>query len=358
MAFKKTLVHRLFNISKFSNPTSSRNSTKPPSIQCLITPDPAKHTMAPDQGDAGLFRRTMQRRPLYQSAMTSPGVRSLPMGEKLIEKLRGMDITRDRLRLDGLTIPPPESERSSAEGGLTVGDVKKLLRASQMEMVKAKLRQIPKDWISYSEFVEICKESCWNNKEEGLVYGRMLDEAGAVIVLGNAVCLRPEQMVKAIQGQIPLNLSNLNNPRRKELEQMEKQKAEIDRKAESLVYKELWCGLGYLVVQTAAFMRLTFWELSWDVMEPICFYVTSMYFMAGYTFFLRTSKEPSFEGFFQSRFASKQKRLFKTHNFDLQRYNELRRACYPLESTEEASSSLASFFERIKFCSPSYEKLN
>jgi len=108
---------------------------------------------------------------------------------------------------------------------------------------------------------------------------------------------------------------------------MEAQKVDIDCTAASQVRRELWCGLAYLVVQTAGFMRLTFWELSWDVMEPICFYVTSMYFMAGYTFFLRTKKEPSFEGFFESRFVAKQKRLMHARGFDLRRYDELRRAC-------------------------------
>lgn len=116
---------------------------------------------------------------------------------------------------------------------------------------------------------------------------------------------------------------------------MEKQKAAIDKKADALVRRELWCGLGYMVVQTAAFMRLTFWELSWDVMEPICFYVTSMYCMAGYAFFLRTSKEPSFEGFYKSRFSVKQKKLMKLHNFDEVRYNELRKICYPCSSSSE-----------------------
>lgn len=116
-----------------------------------------------------------------------------------------------------------------------------------------------------------------------------------------------------------------NDPRLREFEVLKSQKAEIDRKAETLVRRELWGGLGYLVVQTIGFMRLTFWELSWDVMEPICFYVTSVYFMAGYAFFLQTSKEPSFEGFYQSRFDSKQKRLMKLQNFDIDRYNELRK---------------------------------
>jgi hypothetical protein len=128
---------------------------------------------------------------------------------------------------------------------------------------------------------------------------------------------------------------------------MEKQRAEIDKKVDAIVRRELWCGLGFVVVQTVGFMRLTFWELSWDVMEPICFYVTSMYCMAGYAFFLRTSKEPSFEGFYQSRFDAKQKRLMEAHNFDIARYNELRRACYqPNSSSAEqaAASSAAPLF--------------
>jgi hypothetical protein len=130
---------------------------------------------------------------------------------------------------------------------------------------------------------------------------------------------------------------------------MEKQKVVIDRKADVLVRRELWCGLGFLVVQTAGFMRLTFWELSWDVMEPICFYLTSIYCMAGYTFFLRTSREPSFEGFYQSRFNTKQKRLMKIHNFDTGKYNELRRACYPNSLSSEQAAFSTTPTEKFQF---------
>lgn len=115
-----------------------------------------------------------------------------------------------------------------------------------------------------------------------------------------------------------------NNPAREELKAMEAQKTDIDITAASQVRRELWCGLAYLVIQTAGFMRLTFWELSWDVMEPVCFYVTSLYFMAGYAFFMRTATEPSFEGFFRARFAARQHRLMRARSFDLDRYNALR----------------------------------
>ena len=54
---------------------------------------------------------------------------------------------------------------------------------------------------------------------------------------------------------------NPNDPRLKELEEMEKQKVEIDKKAVILVCQELLGGLGFLVLQTVGFIRLTFWEL-------------------------------------------------------------------------------------------------
>lgn len=154
------------------------------------------------------------------------------------------------------------------------------------------------------------------------------------------------QVVKAIQGLIPTPISP-QDPRMQELQELEKQKAVIDKKATTYVKRELYCGLAYLVVQTAAFMRLTFWELTWDVMEPICFYVTTSYFMAGYWFFLKTSKEPTFEGFFQSRFRVKQKRLIEKMKFDIKRYDELKKACW--QSQKPLESNLVSFNPNWKF---------
>ena len=55
--------------------------------------------------------------------------------------------------------------------------------------------------------------------------------------------------------------ANPNGPRVKELEEMEKQKVEIDKKVVILVRQKLLGGLSFLVLQTARFTRLTFWEL-------------------------------------------------------------------------------------------------
>lgn len=111
-----------------------------------------------------------------------------------------------------------------------------------------------------------------------------------------------------------------------ELRALEARRAWIESKAEAGVRRELWLGLAFLMAQTAGFARLTFWELSWDVMEPICFYVSTVYFMVGYAFFLRTSRDPSFEGIYESRLTARRKKLMKSQGFDLGRYVELRRA--------------------------------
>lgn len=132
-----------------------------------------------------------------------------------------------------------------------------------------------------------------------------------------------------METMISRSIATPDDPRFKQLAELEKQKAIIDKKAKAQVQTELFCGLGLLLAQTMGFMRLTFWELSWDVMEPICFFVTSLHFALGYGFFLSTSTEPTFEGFFRRRFKAKQKKLMASHKFDINNYNELRRICYP-----------------------------
>ncbi|KAL5558097.1 hypothetical protein UlMin_034308 [Ulmus minor] len=227
--------------------------------------------------------------------------------------------------------------------GLSVSDARKILRLSQVEKLKAKLREIPKSSISYSDFSRICVESC-ENQDQGNEFAKMLDESGNVIVLGNIVFLRPEQVAKSMETLISQTVATPNDPRRKELERLEKQKAVIDQKARNLVKGELYGGLGFLLFQTLAAMRLTFWELSWDVMEPICFFVTSIHFALGYAFFLRTSTEPTFQGFFHRRFVAKQKRLMELYNFDSQKYSQLRRAFYPNSSGGFQSSDYQEAF--------------
>ncbi|KAI3759067.1 hypothetical protein L6452_06640 [Arctium lappa] len=275
--------------------------------------------------DAGFFRRFLQRRKINQlSTMKFPELFLFPVGgETLREKLK-ISGGGERLRLDGLR--SPMTDRPTV--GISVNDARKIMRFSQLQKVRSALKQIPTNSISYSEFLTLCIDICTNH-EQGLEFSKMLDQAGDVIVLGNVVFLHPDQLAKSMEKLISQAMAIPNDPRKQQLEELERQKAFIDKKSLSQVRGELYCGLGFLIVQTLTFMRLTFWELSWDVMEPICFFVTSFHFALAYVFFIRTSKEPTFEGYFQRRFKTKQRKLMKIQKFDLQKYNELCEAFYP-----------------------------
>lgn len=186
MALKKTLAQRLFKISRITNCRISSSST-----QTRIPPNPNRTNIAPDPGDNGIFRRFLHKRAIIQPSLSTE-FRSLPIGENLMIKLKSIGIAQDRIRLDVLT--PPAAETSAAvRPVLRVEDAKKLLRVAQLEAVKSRLREIRNSWISLPDFVRICGES-GSDPEEGRGLARQLDESGSVIVLGNVVFLKPEQV--------------------------------------------------------------------------------------------------------------------------------------------------------------------
>ncbi|KAH0694447.1 hypothetical protein KY285_021544 [Solanum tuberosum] len=190
----------------------------------------------PDSVNGDFFGRFLQRREINHVARL-PEFLSIPVGEKLREKLRSMNATGERIRFERLAPPAPSTATAllpaETMGKITVNDAKKILKISQLEKVKSRLREIPMNSISYSEFVEICDEFCCN-REQSLDFAKMLDESGSVIVLGDIVFLRPYQVAKSMNKIISESIASPNDPRRRELEQMEKQKALIDQKAQSL----------------------------------------------------------------------------------------------------------------------------
>ena len=48
----------------------------------------------------------------------------------------------------------------------------------------------------------------------------------------------------------------------------------------------LWTGLAFLIVQWGMLARLTFWELSWDVIEPITYFLGSGSTILFYCYFM------------------------------------------------------------------------
>uniref|UniRef100_A0A0E0CXK4 Calcium uniporter protein C-terminal domain-containing protein n=1 Tax=Oryza meridionalis TaxID=40149 RepID=A0A0E0CXK4_9ORYZ len=322
MAFRRTLARGIWAGKKANAAAAcpAAAAPKPPARRPLPAVDDCP-TLAYLRPRPGTIRYTTASVPLPAHCFPA-----LPVSDQLF----------NRLRLDGLVPPttavtrPPEEE----EVGVTVEEARKVARAAEMEVARARLRSNAQSVVSGSEFAALCVDIA-GGAEGGRRLARALDDSGVVIVLGDAVFLRPDMIAKAIGNMIPATAhatraaASVVEVRKKreeeeELRAMGEEKAGIDAAAAAQVRRELWCGLGLLAAQTLGFMRLTFWELSWDVMEPVCFYVTSLYFMSGYAFFMRTSTEPSFEGFYRSRLASRQRRLMRARRFDVARYEALK----------------------------------
>ena len=109
---------------------------------------------------------------------------------------------------------------------------------------------------------------------------RLLEQSGRVLVLEDMVYLHPRDVTQAVLRVLPGVPSKVYGMSNAELEQL---KTEFDsmtkhyetarRRAESRSRTIVSSGLLVLCLQLAAFVRLTYYEFSWDVMEPLSYFV-------------------------------------------------------------------------------------
>ncbi|XP_008788024.2 calcium uniporter protein 6, mitochondrial-like [Phoenix dactylifera] len=216
---------------------------------------------------------------------------------------------------------------------ITLAEAKRLMRLVNVEALKRKLERDGEEVIGFSQLLEECEGmGMARTREEAMAFARVLDEAGVLLLFRDKVYLHPDKVVDLIRRAVPLVLEPENDPRIEELKQLQRKKEEIDMLAHKQVRRILWSGLVFLVVQVGLFFRLTFWEFSWDVMEPIAFFTTTTSIVVGYAYFLFTSKDPTYQDLMKRLFLSRQRKLSQGHNFDMRRYMELQKHCkYPLD---------------------------
>jgi len=117
----------------------------------------------------------------------------------------------------------------------------------------------------------------------------------------------------------------------KELEPLEQQRQEIISHAQDRTNILTWAGLGLMATQFGILARLTWWEYSWDIMEPVTYFVTYGTAIAGYAYFLLTRQEYLYPD------AADRQRLMlfhkkaKKHRWDVEKYNRLKQGINTVE---------------------------
>ncbi|KAL6640718.1 hypothetical protein ACP70R_021841 [Stipagrostis hirtigluma subsp. patula] len=224
--------------------------------------------------------------------------------------------------------PPPRPEPE-----VTPAEARRLVRLVGVEALKRRLRDGRGEVVGYDELLDACVESgAARTHRDAEALARAMDDAGVVLLFRDKAYLHPEKVVDLVRRAVPLALRPENDPRKEEFKQLQEKKEEIDKLAHKQVRRILWSGLGFFICQVGLFFRLTFWEFSWDVMEPIAFFTTASGLLVGYAYFLITSRDPTYQDFMERLFSSRQKKLCAMHRFDMERYLELQKQCKcPLE---------------------------
>ncbi|XP_074301716.1 calcium uniporter protein 5, mitochondrial-like [Silene latifolia] len=221
-----------------------------------------------------------------------------------------------------------EAVKEAEAERMSLSEVRKLMRLVNVEALKTKLVDEGKEVIGYGELLKACESTgVGRSVAEAADFAKVLDEAGVVLLFRDRVYLHPDKVVELVTSSVPLALTPEDDPRREELKKLQERKEEIDRQAHKQVRLILWSGLGLAIMQVGLFFRLTFWEFSWDVMEPITFFTTAFSIVIGYGYFMFTSKDPTYRDLMKTIFLSRQRKLLKKNNFDIVRFEELRDKC-------------------------------
>ncbi|XP_056420500.1 calcium uniporter regulatory subunit MCUb, mitochondrial [Hyla sarda] len=129
--------------------------------------------------------------------------------------------------------------------------------------------------------------------------------------------------------QIIQRLENL----KEELQPLEEIKRSIMAVAEARTARLKWVGLAYLSTQGGALAWLTWWVYSWDIMEPVTYFITYGSAIAFYAYFLLTKVDYVYPEISDRQFLHFFYRKAKVRSFDIEKYNRLK---YEFAEIEES----------------------
>ncbi|KAF2365158.1 Coiled-coil domain containing protein 109 C-terminal [Trinorchestia longiramus] len=119
---------------------------------------------------------------------------------------------------------------------------------------------------------------------------------------------------------------------RTQLIPLEKQRSKLVSAAERRTSVIMYCGLGYMALQFGFLARLTWWEYSWDIMEPVTYFVTYGTAIACYAYYVLTKHDFLLPEVRDRQFLLGFHRKARKTGMDVGRYNRLKDRLFALES--------------------------
>lgn len=248
-------------------------------------------------------------------------------------------------------------------GGQGVLDLAGLLKKEDYSAVAKKLKRDPRSAMAKAEFVEICSRYEIDEIEaESLA--RNLGGTGAILYfydepsLADTLFIKPKEVWGALHRTLDLMTpheiaaatpkDHLLATMEDEIKPMAEVKAMIEKKADASASRMMFVGLMGAVAQITLVARLTFWEFSWDIMEPVSYVLMIGQAVALHFFYQVTKSDPdSYSGLREYFRRRKFEKLAAQHQFDQDAFDTLTeayeriRAGSPRVRSEEAQRELA-----------------
>ncbi|XP_054539248.1 calcium uniporter regulatory subunit MCUb, mitochondrial isoform X5 [Pan troglodytes] len=128
---------------------------------------------------------------------------------------------------------------------------------------------------------------------------------------------------------------------KEQLQPLEQVKAGIEAHSEAKTSGLLWAGLALLSIQGGALAWLTWWVYSWDIMEPVTYFITFANSMVFFAYFIVTRQDYTYSAVKSRQFLQFFHKKSKQQHFDVQQYNKLKEdLAKAKESLKQARHSL------------------
>ncbi|XP_029393718.1 calcium uniporter regulatory subunit MCUb, mitochondrial isoform X2 [Mus pahari] len=119
-----------------------------------------------------------------------------------------------------------------------------------------------------------------------------------------------------------------------QLRPLEQVKAAIEARSEANTSGLLWAGLALLSVQGGALAWLTWWVYSWDLMEPVTFFLSFANSIVFFAYFIITRQNYTYSSLWSRQLLQFFHKKSQRRCFDVEQYNKLK------EDLAEATESL------------------
>lgn len=111
---------------------------------------------------------------------------------------------------------------------------------------------------------------------------------------------------------------------KQELSPLEKMKAQLSHTAGFHSSRVVWTGMALLSVQGGALAWLTWWVYSWDVMEPVTYFITYATSIGVFAYYVLTKQDYVYPDAKERQFLNYFYKEAGRKKFNVEKYNELK----------------------------------